>query len=76
MALQNGKLLFGKQGELLEYCHLIANPKTWATWTYSYSNKLGWLAQGMPGQVIGMDTIFIIPKDKKMCIKLEQTILK
>jgi hypothetical protein len=56
--------VIGKQGELLEYRHLIANPKTWATWTYSYGNKLGRLAQGMPGQVTGMDTIFFIPKDK------------
>jgi hypothetical protein len=45
--------------------YLIANPKTQATWTHSYGNKLGWLAQGMPGQVKkGMDTIFFIPKDK------------
>ncbi len=42
----------------------IANSKTWATWTHSYGNKLGWLAQGMPGRVTGMDTIFFIPKDK------------
>jgi hypothetical protein len=56
--------VIGKQGELLEYQHLIANPKTWATWTHSYGNKLGWLAQGMPGQVTGTDTIFFIPKDK------------
>ncbi len=27
-------------------------------------NELGWLAQGMPDQVMGMDTIFFIPKDK------------
>jgi hypothetical protein len=41
--------VIGKQGELLEYCHLIANPKTGATWTHSYSNKLRWLAQRMLG---------------------------
>jgi hypothetical protein len=40
--------VLGKQGELLKYQHLIANPKTQATWTHSYSNKLGQLAQGMP----------------------------
>ncbi len=56
--------VIGKQGELLEYQHLIANPKTQATWTHSYGNELGWLAQGMPGQVTGTDTIFFIPKDK------------
>ncbi len=33
-----------EQGELLEYCHLISNPKTRATWTHSYSKELGWLA--------------------------------
>jgi hypothetical protein len=41
--------VISKQGEQLEYRHLIANPKTQATWTNSYSNELGWLAQGMPG---------------------------
>jgi hypothetical protein len=51
----------GKQGKLLEYWHLIANPKTRATWTHSYGNKLGCLAQGMPGQAKGTDTIFFIP---------------
>ncbi len=56
--------VLGKQGKLLEYCHLIANPNTHATWTHSYGKELGWLAQGMPGQVTGMDTIFFIPTDK------------
>jgi hypothetical protein len=56
--------IIGKQGELLEYCHLIANPKPRAIWTNSYGNKLGWLAQGVLGQVTGTDTIFFIPKDK------------
>jgi hypothetical protein len=32
--------VLGKQGKLLEYCHLITNPKTRATWTHSYGNKL------------------------------------
>ena len=41
--------VIGEQGELLEYRHLIANPKTRATWTHSYGNKLGRLAQGLPG---------------------------
>ncbi len=40
--------VLGKKGELLEYRHLISNPKTRQTWTYSYGNKLGRLAQGMP----------------------------
>jgi hypothetical protein len=56
--------VIGKQGELLEYRHLIANPKTRATWTHSYSKELGRLAKGMPGRVTGTDTIFFIPKDK------------
>jgi hypothetical protein len=56
--------ILGKQGELLEYCHLIANPKTRATWIHSYGNKLRWLAQRMPGRVTETDTIIFIPKDK------------
>ncbi len=56
--------ILGKQGKLLKYQHLIDNPKTQATWTHYYGNELGWLVQGMPGRVKGMDTIFFIPKDK------------
>jgi hypothetical protein len=54
--------VLGKQGELLEYWHLIANPKTRATWTHSYGNELGCLVQGMPEQAKGTDTIFFIPR--------------
>ncbi len=56
--------VLGEQGELLKYHHLIANPKTQATWTHSYGKELGWLAQGMPGRVKGTDMIFFIPRDK------------
>jgi len=54
--------VLGENGELLEYRHLTANPKTRETWTYSYGNELGRLAQGMPGRVKGTDTIFFIPR--------------
>ena len=40
--------VLGENGKLLEYRHLIANPKTRATWAHSYGNELGWLTQGMP----------------------------
>jgi hypothetical protein len=56
--------VLGKQGKLLEYCHLIANPKTWVTWTHSYGNQLQWLVQGMPRPSEGNSTISIIPRDK------------
>jgi hypothetical protein len=56
--------VIGKQGKPLEYQHLIANPKTRATWTHLYGNKLGRLAQGMPRRTKGMDTIFFIPWHK------------
>ncbi len=53
--------VLSKLGKLLEYRHLIANPKTKATWTHSHGNELGHLAQGMPGRAKGMDMIFFIP---------------
>jgi hypothetical protein len=56
--------VIGKQGKLLKYQHLIANPKTRATWAHSYGNKLGRLTQGMPGQTKGTDTIVFIPWHK------------
>ena len=56
--------VMGDNGELLEYKHLIANPKTRATWTHSYGNEIGRLAQGMPGRNTGTNTIFFIRKDR------------
>ncbi len=54
--------VLGKNGELLQYRHLTANPKTRETWTHLYGNERGRLAQGMPGRVKGTDTIFFIPR--------------
>jgi hypothetical protein len=57
-------LVIGDNGELLEYRHLIANEKTRAIWTHSYGNEIGRLAQGMPGQNTGTNTIFFINKNQ------------
>jgi len=57
-------LVIGENGELLEYRHLIANQTTRATWTHSYGNEIGRLAQGMPGQNTGTNIIFFIKKNQ------------
>eukprot|EP00804_Cyclotella_cryptica_P023186 CCRYP_000381-RA/>CCRYP_000381-RA protein AED:0.13 eAED:0.11 QI:0/0/0/1/0.33/0.25/4/0/1130 len=49
-------------GELMEYRHLIANPKYRDTWTSAYGKELGRLAQGLPGTVAGTNTIVFISK--------------
>jgi hypothetical protein len=54
--------VIGEDGELLEYKQLIANPKTRATWTHSYGNEIGRLAQDMPGRNTGTNTIIFIHK--------------
>ncbi len=46
----------------MEYRHLIANQTTRATWQHSYGNKIGRLAQGMPGCNNGANTIVFIKK--------------
>jgi hypothetical protein len=56
--------VLSKNGGLLEYRHLTVNPKMRQTWTHSYGNKLGRLAQGMPRCAKGTDTIFFIPRHK------------
>ncbi len=33
--------VLGEKGKLLEYWHLIGNPKTKAVWAHSYENKIG-----------------------------------
>jgi hypothetical protein len=56
--------VLGVNRELLEYRHLIANQTTRATWQHSYGNKIGRLAQGMPGCNTSTNTIFIIKKNQ------------
>jgi hypothetical protein len=56
--------VIGDKGELLEYRHLIANHATWATWQHSCGNKIGQLAQGMPGCNAGTNTIVFIKKNQ------------
>ena len=49
-------------GELIEYRHLMKNPKYCQLYGKSYAKELGRLAQGIPGQVEGTNTIFFIDK--------------
>jgi hypothetical protein len=56
--------VLGEKGKLLEYRHLINNPKTKSVWAHSYGNEIGRLAQGMPGRNKGTNTIFFICQDK------------
>eukprot|EP00804_Cyclotella_cryptica_P012520 CCRYP_017704-RB/>CCRYP_017704-RB protein AED:0.24 eAED:0.24 QI:0/0/0/1/0.5/0.33/3/0/909 len=53
-------VLNDETGELMEYRHLIANPKYRDTWQNAYGKELGRLAQGLPGIVKGTDTIAFI----------------
>ena len=64
-----GAVLDSDTGDLLEYRHLIKNPKYKEPWHYSMGNEIGRLAQGMPGRNNGTDTIHFIhrkevPEDK------------
>ena len=56
--------VIGEGGKLLKYKQLIANPKTQAKWTHSYGNKIGCLAQGMPGCNTSTNTIIFIRKNQ------------
>ncbi len=56
--------VMGVNGELLEYHHLIANQTTRATWQHTYENKIGRLAQGMPGHNTGTNTSVFIKKNQ------------
>ena len=48
--------------EVMEYRHLISNPKYRALWSKSFRDKLGRLTQGRPGRVKGTKNIFFIYK--------------
>ena len=49
-------------GELMEYRHIMKNPKYRQLYATSYSKELGCLAQGIPGKVEGTNTIYFIDK--------------
>eukprot|EP00804_Cyclotella_cryptica_P009373 CCRYP_018077-RA/>CCRYP_018077-RA protein AED:0.09 eAED:0.09 QI:0/0/0/1/1/1/2/0/1069 len=55
-------VLNDETGELMEYRHLLANPKYRDTWQNSYGKELGRLAQGLPGIVKGTNTIAFIQR--------------
>ena len=44
-------------GELIEYRHLITNPKYRPTWMPAYDKEIGRLVQGIPGVVEETNTI-------------------
>ena len=54
----------GETGARLKYHNLKTNPKYQDTWKKSYGNEIGRLSQGMPGRVMGTNTMFFITKDK------------
>ena len=50
-------------GELMEYRHLIRDPKYREIWEQSYGNELGRLEKCMEGRVNGTNTILFIAKE-------------
>ena len=58
-----GAVLDQETGEMLEYRHLLQRPKYKKDWMYSFGNKIGRLAQGMPGRNEGTSTFYFIPKN-------------
>jgi len=50
-------------GELMEYRHLIKDPKYSTIWRKAYGKELGRLVQGIPGIVQDTNTIVFIAKD-------------
>ena len=59
-----GAVMDNETGELMEYRHLMKNPKYREVWGKSSGNEIGRLAQGMPGRVEGTDTMFFIKKEE------------
>ena len=49
-------------GKLMEYSHIMKNPKYSQLYATSYSKDLGRLSKGIPGQAEGTNTIYFIDK--------------
>ena len=55
-------VLNAENGKLMEYRHIMKNPKYHQLYTTSYIKELGRLAQGIPGKAEGTNTIYFIEK--------------
>jgi hypothetical protein len=55
-------LLNNETGELMEYQHLVTNPKYRDTWKTAYGKELGQLSQGLPSIVNSTNNIAFIHK--------------
>jgi hypothetical protein len=64
VAVQNGKLSAGSKWRTLGVLPPDCNQTTRATWQHSYGNKIGCLAQGMPGRNTSTNTIVFIKKNQ------------
>ena len=51
-----------RNGDMLEYRHLMKRDEYKEIWGHGYGNKIGRLAQGMPGRVDRSDTMHFIHK--------------
>lgn len=61
-------------GEMLEYRHLLRNPKFRPTWSHSAANEFGRLAQGVGTRIPkGTNTIFFIRKEDVPPDRLKDT---
>ena len=57
-----GAVLDGTTGNLLEYRHLIKDPRYKEIWGQAFADEIGRLAQGRKGGVEGTNTLFFINK--------------
>jgi hypothetical protein len=51
-------------GDMMEYRHLLKNPKYRDTWSKAFGKEIGRLAQGQEGIVEGTDALEFISKDQ------------
>jgi hypothetical protein len=51
-------------GQLMEFRHLIADPKTIPTWMTAAANEFGRLMAGLPRDIAGTNTMSFIRKDQ------------
>ena len=51
-------------GELMEYKQLMKHAKYKQTWGRAFGNKIGRLAQRIPGRVKGTNTFFFIEQNQ------------
>ena len=60
----SGSVMDGETGKMMDYRHIHISPQYKEVWGKLFGIEMSRLAQGMPGRLDGMNTLFFMDEEK------------